>query len=582
MSRPRLLAALCLLSGAFGINYEVLYYRLITARFGDMLHVHAAVLATFLLGIAVGARVAGRARRHLWLMEVLVGASALAVSGALEVIDGSLALKVVGTSAPLTVLVCMALVALPAVLVGMSVPLFSDYLSRAVDEGAFRRTYALYNLGAVVSVLAVEYLLVRTLGHRTSLYTIAAGNMAVGALLFGLFPGHRTLPAATKAPHRLERTSLVWGLVVLGVASSIFQMCFVRTSIDILGPHREVFALTLALVLVGLPLGTLLARRVSLATTLAVAGVAVCAGMLLADVWIAHAVVGLVAFTCFGAVLPIVLATRGDDGDVVGHAMWASGLGNAAGYLLYVLAVSPVFSAAGQRLVVMLTLALGLALATHRRRAPLIALAAASLLLLGARPVAERVVPADPNARIAGALPALYVEQARTACVLGAGATAAAATSAFARVDTIDLSPAADPAVIHDDPRVFLLDAGPYDAIVNTTDAATSKLHTTEFFRRAKAALAPGGVYTTRIGPGVREPALRAIVGSLRNVFRRCAGTRLAHGDLFLACGDGDLTPRTGHIRGDHLHLEGDFLRTVDPQGLENTDDLPVSEFVAR
>ncbi len=583
-----------------------------------MLHVHAAVLATFLLGIAVGARFAGKARRHLWLMEILVGASAVAVSGALEAIDTSGALKLLGSSAPLTVLVCMALVALPAVLVGMSVPLFSDYLSRAVGEGAFRRTYALYNLGAVASVLAVEFLLVRTLGHQSSLYAIAAGNVAVGVLLFTLFPEAR-VGVTDPRSHRLESRRLVWGLGALGAASSLFQMCFVRASVDVLGPNREVFALTLALVLLGFPLGTLLARRLSLRATMRIAAASICLVFLAfphaGGAWWPLAAAGLLPFVCFGAVLPIVLDRHGDDGDIVGHAMWASGLGNAAGYLLYVLVVSPALPLLGQLMVVLGMLCAGIALTVGPRTIGLTlagAWAAALVLLMPAVPP-DPPPTRQPNAALLGVLPALYADHTRSACVLGAGSgvTAGAAARIFDRVDVIEIDGATierlptlaahnfglatNPRarLVHDDARVFLLGAGPYDVVLNATGATATKLHTTEFFRRVRAALAPGGVYATRVSPTMPETSLRAVVGSLRRVFDACAATRGAGGDLLLACGDTIRAPRSlasldlpralAFLRhADRIHLKGDFLRRVDPQGLENTDDLPISEFASR
>jgi hypothetical protein len=73
-----LLTLLAFLSGCCALAYEILYMRGLTTLLGDMLYVHAALLSTFLVGIALGAKLAWRAARWLWLLEVLTGLYALA------------------------------------------------------------------------------------------------------------------------------------------------------------------------------------------------------------------------------------------------------------------------------------------------------------------------------------------------------------------------------------------------------------------------------------------------------------------------------------------------------------------------
>ena len=63
-ARPLLpLLLLFLLSGATGLLYEVLWMRRLTLVFGATQLAIATVLSAFMLGLAVGAAVAGRDRR---------------------------------------------------------------------------------------------------------------------------------------------------------------------------------------------------------------------------------------------------------------------------------------------------------------------------------------------------------------------------------------------------------------------------------------------------------------------------------------------------------------------------------------
>ena len=61
------LTLLALLSGCCALAYEILYMRGLTTLLGDMLYVHAAILSTFLVGIALGARLAWHCVR--WMRQ---------------------------------------------------------------------------------------------------------------------------------------------------------------------------------------------------------------------------------------------------------------------------------------------------------------------------------------------------------------------------------------------------------------------------------------------------------------------------------------------------------------------------------
>ncbi len=127
------LETMAVASGVCALGYEVLYIRTLTTALGDALWVHAALLSTFLIGTAVGARVAHLMHRWLAAFEVVIGVYALLfpLMTACVVSAGSLGglASPVGLTSPLGAsLATMALVALPAFAIGFSLPLFSAYV----------------------------------------------------------------------------------------------------------------------------------------------------------------------------------------------------------------------------------------------------------------------------------------------------------------------------------------------------------------------------------------------------------------------------------------------------------------------
>src|SRR5207249_3764098 len=159
------------------ISYEILYGRILSNFIGDQFAVSASVLITFLAGIGFGSLYAHRLWRWLWLIEALVG-----LSGVIFAIGagrfGPLVSSAVIVRGGLeeSLFVCILLLCVPAFLIGCSLPLFSGYLERVGSKRAFHKAYSVYNFGAALTVLIVEFWLLRFLGIRATVLTMAAFN----------------------------------------------------------------------------------------------------------------------------------------------------------------------------------------------------------------------------------------------------------------------------------------------------------------------------------------------------------------------------------------------------------------------
>ncbi len=360
MSRKTLLTFVLLLSGLSGISYEILYGRILGGILGDQFAVSAAVLITFLLGIGLGARYAHRLWARLWLIEGLIGVYgigfALARDGIEYLLYNGLAFlpNLVGP-----VLLGTALLLLPAFLIGCSVPLFAGYLGRMDGKPAFPGVYSIYNFGAAVTALLIEFWLVRQFGITGTVMAFGLANLLAAAILFSAGktvaanpPVHGDVPIGLPTPH-------IVSLILVGIASAIFQLFMVKIAEMMFGPFRESFALVLAIILFGIASGSYLVKRfkVRFATLL------LCnlAGLLLflalyrdllyvyADLYekavehgraivflkggILFLLMGLQAIT-FGATIPALLNTQNEVARESGSLLFLGSLANVAGFLL--------------------------------------------------------------------------------------------------------------------------------------------------------------------------------------------------------------------------------------------------------
>ncbi|HLM71105.1 MAG TPA: fused MFS/spermidine synthase, partial [Polyangiaceae bacterium] len=216
-TRFPLVATLFLASGATGLLYQVAFSKLLAYVFGATAYSVSAVLAAFMGGLALGAHAGGRRahriRRPLaayGVMEIAVGvvcALSPALFGALTDIYVSLSRGAPGSIAALTVLrgaLTALVVVIPTAAMGATLPLLSRVVAGSAGEGSERRLaglYAINTAGGALGALASAYAILPTLGIRSTMWTAAGINIAIGgiAILIGLRGPEVAPPASIEA-----------------------------------------------------------------------------------------------------------------------------------------------------------------------------------------------------------------------------------------------------------------------------------------------------------------------------------------------------------------------------------------------
>lgn len=363
-TRVGLLTTLALLSGCCALAYEILYMRALTTILGDMFYVHAALLSTFLVGIGLGAKVAHRWLHWLWAFEILTGLYACGLPLVSRWFSEQALMSLVTSSPFLTILATVGFLSVPSLLIGFSIPLFSAYIKAcSTDRLAFQGIYMAYNLGALLSILGVEFVLVRHFGITRSLAMVGAINLFTGVTLLVI----RGTPASRPAerPRTFRRRCMV-ALALASLGSAAFQMFFLKLSYLVFGPHRENFAIGLSVTLLGIFLGAWLASKVRIPFETFLVPLPLLIGLIymnylpilrlyeatspwergseflvLAHKFAIGCLFALGPMILFGALLPALMRSESEVAGESGHLLWISSLANAAGYLAYVLVGHP-------------------------------------------------------------------------------------------------------------------------------------------------------------------------------------------------------------------------------------------------
>ena len=267
-SKSDFLFILAILSGACGLAYQVVYVRLFSSYFGDSFIISGVMLFSVFIGIAFGAWQSGRFVRRLAYIELGIGFYSIFVA----TLFSFWGFDIVSWGNHLVLNVCKLIVFLliPTFLIGTCVPLFAQYVGavKKTENHVFTNVYALYNGGAFLSVLAVEFILFRQIGLQLTFYVVGAINFIIGLSLL--------LSRVSVDIHQVQRKKLDRRvgitLFLASFASGVFQLYALRLSFIIFAPLPENFSIILTSAILGIALGSAFAMTKVFSLKLAVIG----------------------------------------------------------------------------------------------------------------------------------------------------------------------------------------------------------------------------------------------------------------------------------------------------------------------
>lgn len=258
---------LYLLSGVTSLAYEVLWIRMLSLQFGVSIFGVVVTVTAFMAGLGLGSLAGSRWARRLhhplrWfaLLEGGVALFALITPLLLRSLDGGLSAVAAGSGLStwlgLQMLVVVLVLLLPAFAMGAGFPLI---LSAMRGSGvSLAGIYGVNAMGGALGALLPLWLL-PTLGWLAGVQSIAVLGLLVAVLAW---------LASWRLPHA---TALVkqalppwrWLLIYggIGLAALMLQIGWTRLFGMVLLRTEYVLAVILAIFLVGIGLGSLLARH---------------------------------------------------------------------------------------------------------------------------------------------------------------------------------------------------------------------------------------------------------------------------------------------------------------------------------
>ncbi len=192
-----------LASGAVAFSYEILWTRLLTHLLGGSIYAFGTMLATFLVGLALGAALASRYGRQRRRALHLFVASQLAIAGtswiafhAVDALPRWIRESAGPTSTWLSGPWLCATILLPSALaIGATFPLAVRILTPTAEMTALAsaRVFSWNTLGAIVGAIGCGFFLLPWLGYVAVVQLGAAGSLLLAAVAAWRSPARRPL-----------------------------------------------------------------------------------------------------------------------------------------------------------------------------------------------------------------------------------------------------------------------------------------------------------------------------------------------------------------------------------------------------
>lgn len=279
------------ISGATSLALEVAWSKVLSYLLGVDLYGSATVVTAYMAGIGLGAHLSVRLP-HPWrhspltyaLLQGIIGLFGLvsvplfrATQPLLGLLHG-LSFASSSLFLLLRFLVVFSLMLLPATLMGMTLPILAGVgqdRSRVGFAHWAGLLYGVNTVGAVAGTLLAGFELIPALGLNATCRWAGLADLAIGGAVLGY--GRHLLQEATRRKAQVAPAApvlkvtqgptwppLLVGLPFLlsGMAALIFEMGWFRLLSQIIGPSVYAFAVMLAVYLLGIGLGSLLAASV--------------------------------------------------------------------------------------------------------------------------------------------------------------------------------------------------------------------------------------------------------------------------------------------------------------------------------
>jgi spermidine synthase len=262
-------------SGAAALVYQIIWARWLGLVFGNTAPSVSVVLASFMLGLALGSWIVGRILHRISdpmliyaYLELAIGVFALCFPFLSAFTDQVFTHIITVDTSPVLSLTVKAvlsfvLLAVPTTLMGATLPLLTDYFRRAPRHSQSWKVgllYAANTFGAALGTIAASFVLIEVIGIPSTTLLAAALNFLVAFLALKYSRVSNLVPAALPSGDKLSLNTMgKLALCVLAASGAIAlasEVLWTRALETLIGNSTYAFGMILLFFLLGIAVGS--------------------------------------------------------------------------------------------------------------------------------------------------------------------------------------------------------------------------------------------------------------------------------------------------------------------------------------
>lgn len=234
-SRLIIVAVLFLLSGAAGLIYEIIWERLLELYFGVTMTAITLIVAAYMAGLGLGALFGGRIAHRIKRVVLTYGLVevAIAIFGFFSPsLIHWIGQRTAGSAYPVVFLLSFALLLVPTLLMGMTLPLLTQSFVNRVDTSGhvIGLLYGINTLGAALGALLGGYVLIGWLGFDGATQVAVLLNLGVGVGAIIFLGNQEQKPQDETQPHAEEKSDLSYRTILIAA----FLVGFINLGFEML------------------------------------------------------------------------------------------------------------------------------------------------------------------------------------------------------------------------------------------------------------------------------------------------------------------------------------------------------------
>jgi spermidine synthase len=253
-------------SGFSSLIYQIFFTRLFNITFGLFIHSTVVVVATYMLGLALGYYIAKFIRTNNYLLvygyaELFIGIYSLIVFLLFPVIDNFYTL--IGNSVLEKSLISILILLFPTTLMGITIPVVVKYVDSITAGGSIGKVYGFNSLGASLGVLFASMVLLNIFGLVGAFVFAFILNILIFASVVYLANGFKLNLNFAKSGFRFVDVG-GWGFLALvfGFSGMALEMLWYRLMVYLIANNTFSFSIIVSVIILGIALGSILYKPI--------------------------------------------------------------------------------------------------------------------------------------------------------------------------------------------------------------------------------------------------------------------------------------------------------------------------------